>query len=256
MMVTIMRQEKLREILLPPQSAPVSHRGSWLLGAKPKHTEVPCRTLSEVSGPACCGDGGFFSPCLLLSGSRGWAQTTGAQPAAWRLGCGSLEKCAWVCMCAHVCARACMCLHVCTRVCTCVHVWLCARVRMYVCPILMAETRVLGSRALSALPASLSTSKNPGVDFGDVSERLALRQRLKCRSFQWYLENVYPEMRTYNDTLTYGEVPPPLGGPSGQAGFPRPHAHLPTSSHCSTPAPVFPPMPSPVPVCMSTDTRQ
>ncbi|XP_053444190.1 polypeptide N-acetylgalactosaminyltransferase 9 isoform X2 [Nycticebus coucang] len=47
---------------------------------------------------------------------------------------------------------------------------------------------------------------NPGVDFGDVSERLALRQRLKCRSFRWYLENVYPEMRIYNNTLTYGEV--------------------------------------------------
>ncbi|XP_075290914.1 polypeptide N-acetylgalactosaminyltransferase 9 isoform X2 [Opisthocomus hoazin] len=47
---------------------------------------------------------------------------------------------------------------------------------------------------------------NPGVDFGDVSERVALRQRLQCRSFKWYLENVYPEMRVYNNTVTYGEV--------------------------------------------------
>ncbi|XP_070760437.1 polypeptide N-acetylgalactosaminyltransferase 9 [Enoplosus armatus] len=47
---------------------------------------------------------------------------------------------------------------------------------------------------------------NPGVDFGDVSERLALRNRLQCRSFRWYLEHVYPEMRIYNNTITYGEV--------------------------------------------------
>ncbi|XP_044052907.1 polypeptide N-acetylgalactosaminyltransferase 9 [Siniperca chuatsi] len=47
---------------------------------------------------------------------------------------------------------------------------------------------------------------NPGVDFGDVSERLALRKRLQCRSFRWYLEHVYPEMRIYNNTITYGEV--------------------------------------------------
>ncbi|KAK1792028.1 hypothetical protein P4O66_001755 [Electrophorus voltai] len=47
---------------------------------------------------------------------------------------------------------------------------------------------------------------NPGVDFGDVSERVALRNRLKCKNFRWYLEHVYPEMRIYNDTITYGEV--------------------------------------------------
>lgn len=48
--------------------------------------------------------------------------------------------------------------------------------------------------------------QNPGVDYGDVSERVALRKRLQCRSFRWYLENVYPEMRIYNNTITYGEV--------------------------------------------------
>lgn len=32
--------------------------------------------------------------------------------------------------------------------------------------------------------------------YGDVSERVALRTRLQCRSFRWYLDTIYPEMHT------------------------------------------------------------
>ncbi|XP_057695533.1 polypeptide N-acetylgalactosaminyltransferase 17-like [Corythoichthys intestinalis] len=48
--------------------------------------------------------------------------------------------------------------------------------------------------------------ENHGIDFGDVSERTELRKSLQCKNFQWYLDNVYPEMRTYDNTLYYGEI--------------------------------------------------
>ncbi|KAL2076933.1 hypothetical protein ACEWY4_027473 [Coilia grayii] len=46
--------------------------------------------------------------------------------------------------------------------------------------------------------------QDSGVDIGDVSERRALRRRLKCKSFRWYLLNIYPEMRTYTNMAAYG----------------------------------------------------
>ncbi|XP_017345646.1 polypeptide N-acetylgalactosaminyltransferase 17 [Ictalurus punctatus] len=47
---------------------------------------------------------------------------------------------------------------------------------------------------------------NHGIDYGDISERVALRKKLQCKNFEWYLDNIYPEMRRYNNTLFYGEI--------------------------------------------------
>uniref|UniRef100_A0A914I3E3 Polypeptide N-acetylgalactosaminyltransferase n=1 Tax=Globodera rostochiensis TaxID=31243 RepID=A0A914I3E3_GLORO len=56
-------------------------------------------------------------------------------------------------------------------------------------------------------------------DFGDIKSRKELRERLQCKTFKWYLNNIFPELFVPGEAVAKGEVRngfvPPGGGGAG-----------------------------------------
>ena len=44
------------------------------------------------------------------------------------------------------------------------------------------------------------------TEYGDITARKEFREKKECKSFKWYLENIYPESNMPLDFFALGEV--------------------------------------------------
>ncbi|KAM5332416.1 LOW QUALITY PROTEIN: putative polypeptide N-acetylgalactosaminyltransferase 8 [Glossophaga mutica] len=47
--------------------------------------------------------------------------------------------------------------------------------------------------------------QNSGIDYGDIFSRMALREKVKCRTFDWYLKS-YPALKPIHNIMGYGRM--------------------------------------------------